>query len=381
MSIPFLDLKAQYETIKPEIDAAINAVLQKTAFAGGPFVKQFEDEFAVFCQTRYAVAVNSGTSALWLALSGLGVGPGDEVITVPNTFIATVEAISLCGATPVFVDVDSRTFNMNPKLLQNAITPRTKAIIPVHLFGQMADMDPILEIARDHNLVVVEDACQAHGAEYKGHRAGSMGHAGCFSFYPGKNLGAYGEGGAVVTNDTVLAEYIRKIRDHGQSEKYHHDDIGWNARMDGFQGAILSVKLKHLEEWNASRRSHAETYRQVLETGNGVQAPVEADYAKHVYHIFAIRTENRDELMQALAEQHIGCGIHYPIPIHLTKAYQFLGLPEGAFPVAEQCCSEVVSLPMFAELTAEQVKAVAAKVNNQTKKLAYQDENTFSYVD
>jgi len=250
MKVPFLDLKAQYRSIETEVKEAIHDVMEKTAFAGGAFVARFEEAYADFCQCEFAIGVNSGTSALWLALLGLEIGPGDEVITVPNTFIATVEAISYCGAKPVFVDIEESTYNMNPSLLEAAITPKTKAIIPVHLFGQMADMDPILEIAKKHNLYVIEDAAQAHGAEYKGKRAGSMGDAGCFSFYPGKNLGAYGEGGAVVTSNAELNDKIRKLRDHGQSKKYHHDLIGWNVRMDGFQGAVLSVKLNHILNWN-----------------------------------------------------------------------------------------------------------------------------------
>ncbi len=260
MKVPFVDLKAQYESIRYEVAAAIQRVLESTAFAAGPFVAQFEKEFAQFCGTRYALGVNSGTSALWLALLACGVGPGDEVITVPTTFIATAEAISQTGARPVFVDINEDTYLMDPALLEGAITLKTKAIIPVHLYGQMADMDPIMECARAHGLYVIEDACQAHGATYKGRRAGSIGDAGCFSFYPGKNLGAYGEGGAVVTDNQRIAERIAVLKDHGQSEKYYHSVIGWNDRMDGIQGAVLSVKLKYLEEWNAARRSNARLY-------------------------------------------------------------------------------------------------------------------------
>ena len=295
MKVPFLDLKAQYESIKDEITVAIQQVIEKTAFAGGPFVEQFENKFASFCQTEYAIGVNSGTSALWLALTGLGIGQGDEVITAPNTFIATAEAISFCGAKPVFVDIDDQTYNINPDLIESAITPKTKAIIPVHLFGQVADMAPILEIAQQHKLFVVEDACQAHGALYKGKPAGSMGDAGCFSFYPGKNLGAYGEGGAIVTNNSGLTEKIRMMRDHGQSKKYYHNIIGWNARMDGFQGAILNVKLKHLTTWNKARCKNAQLYTKFLFDLNSIIIPKETDYAHHIYHVYAIRTENRDE--------------------------------------------------------------------------------------
>lgn len=362
MKVPFLDLKAQYESIKDEISVAIQQVIEKTAFAGGPFVEQFENEFASFCQTKYAVGVNSGTSALWLALLGLGVGQGDEVITVPNTFIATAEAISYCGAKPVFVDIDEQTYNMNPELLEQAITPKTKAIIPVHIFGQMADMDPILEIAKRHRLFVVEDACQAHGATYKGKSAGSMGDAGCFSFYPGKNLGAYGEGGAVTTNNSELAARIKMLRDHGQSKKYQHDLIGWNARLEGIQAAILSVKLKHLSEWNERRRNHARTYSEALSNVNGVIPPKEAAYGKHVYHVYATQIKSRDQFLKYLFERGIGYGIHYPIPIHITRAYQFLGLERGIFPIAERCCEELVSLPMYAEITNEQIEYVINKI-------------------
>jgi dTDP-4-amino-4,6-dideoxygalactose transaminase len=264
MKVPFLDLQAQYKTIHEEIALAMQKVLDDTAFAGGPHVAQFEKEFAAFCRCQYALGVSNGTAALWMALRGLGIGPGDEVITVPNTFIATAEAISLCGAKPVFVDIDENTYTMNPALLEAAITSRTTAIIPVHLYGQMADMDTIMAIARAHKLCVIEDACQAHGAMYKGRPAGSIGDAGCFSFYPGKNLGAYGEAGAVVTNNAELAEKIKLFRDHGQPKKYYHTVIGWNDRMDGLQGAILSVKLKHLAAWNKARRDHAQLYRTLL---------------------------------------------------------------------------------------------------------------------
>jgi len=355
MKVPFLDLKAQYNTIKDEIQTAINDVIEKTAFAGGPFVAQFEKEFAAFNACKHAVACGSGTDALWLALFALGVGKGDEVITVPNTFIATAEAITYCGAEPVFVDVDDKTCTMDPALIEKVITKKTKAIIPVHLFGQPADMDPIMAIAKKHNLFVIEDACQAHGAEYKGKKAGNIGDAGCFSFYPGKNLGAYGEGGATVTNNDEAAARMQVFRDHGQPKKYYHDVIGWNARLDGIQGAILSVKLKYLQQWNDARRSHAKRYNELLAGVNGVILPTEADYAKHVYHIYAIRVQNRDALMNDLTEKDIGSNIHYPVPIHLQKAYEYMNLKNNAFPVAEKIASELVSLPMFAELTDNQI--------------------------
>ena len=355
MNVPYLDLKSQYIAIKDEIHAAIDEVMEKTAFAGGPFVAQFEQDFAKFCDRKHALGVGNGTDALWLSLLALGIGAGDEVITAPNSFIATAAAISLCGAKPVFVDVEEKTYNMNPALLESAITPRTKAIIPVHLFGQPADMDPILDIAKKHGLLVVEDACQAHGAEYKGRRAGTMGVTGCFSFYPGKNLGAYGEGGAVVTNDDAAAEKIRMYRDQGQSKKYYHNVIGWNARLDGIQGAILRVKLKYLPAWNDARRQHGAEYTRLLAPVEGVIEPVEMDYARHVYHIYAVRVKQRDRLMDALGAKGVSCGIHYPVPIHLQDAYRFLGLGRGSFPVAEQCAEEFLSLPMFPELTSEQI--------------------------
>jgi len=362
MKVPFLDLKAQYDAIAGEIDDAIRQVIERTAFSGGPFVSAFEEQFAAFCQCKYSIGVGSGTEALWLALAALDVGPGDEVITVPNSFIATAEAISFCGATPVFVDVDEHSQTMSPALLEGAITEKTKAIIPVHLFGQMADMGPIMEVARRHNLFVIEDACQAHGALYNGRPAGSIGDLGCFSFYPGKNLGAYGEAGGVVTNDESHYEKIKMIRDHGQSKKYHHAMIGWNGRMDGIQGAILSVKLKYLDNWNNARRKNAQLYAQLLETVDGVQPPREMDYARHIYHVYAVKAKNRDALMAALSDKGISCGIHYPVPIHLQNAYKYMGAVKGSFPVAETCAEEIVSLPMFPELTDEQIHFVAGEI-------------------
>jgi dTDP-4-amino-4,6-dideoxygalactose transaminase len=393
MKVPFLNLKAQYESIKNEIHPALQQVMDSSAFAGGPFVSRFEEAFAAYCQTRYAIGVGSGTDALWMALLALGIGPGDAVITVPNTFIATAEAISFCGATPIFVDVDERTCNLDPNRLEDflkkedrgsrtkdkgrssnleprssLLAPRSsgpnrlKAIVPVHLYGQMADMDPILEIARKYDLSVVEDACQAHGAEYKGKRAGSVGAAGCFSFYPGKNLGAYGEAGAVVTNDKELAENMKMFRDHGQSRKYYHDMVGWNARMDGFQGAVLSVKLNHLEGWNEGRRKNAGLYRKYLSGIEGIVLPEEAAYARHVYHIYPVRVKNRERILQALAEKEISCGIHYPVPLHLQEAYSGLGYGAGDFPKAEAIAAELLSLPMFPELTEEQIAFTAASL-------------------
>jgi dTDP-4-amino-4,6-dideoxygalactose transaminase len=363
MQIPFVDLKMESPELKKEISEGIESVIASSAFAGGRFVAAFEEEFARYCDCEHAIGVGNGTDAIWLALLALGVGPGDEVITVANTFFATAEAISMCGATPVFVDIDERLYNMDPDLIERAITSRTKAIIPVHLYGQPADMDPIIELAKKHNLQVVEDACQAHGATYKGRKTGSLGIAGCFSFYPTKNLGAFGEAGAVVTNDAGLKERIACLRDHGQAARYRHDVVGWNARMDGIQAAVLTAKLKRLDENNQRRAAHADRYRQRLNGLPGIQLPYKADYATHVYHLFVIRVKNgRTELMQGLSSKGIGTMIHYPIPVHLQKAYRHLGYKPGSMPVTEACVDEIVSLPMFPELRSEQVDAVACEI-------------------
>jgi dTDP-4-amino-4,6-dideoxygalactose transaminase len=362
MKVPFLNLKAQYDGIAQEVEHSIREVLGSCAFSGGPFVERFEEEFASFCGSSRAVGVGNGTEALWLALVALGVKAGDQVITAPNSFIATAEAISLTGAEPVFVDVEEGSFTLDPALIEAAITPRTKAIIPVHLFGQTADMDPILAVARRHGLAVLEDACQAHGAEYKGRRAGSLGDAGCFSFYPGKNLGAYGEAGGVVTSDPQLADRIRMLRDHGQSRKYYHEMVGTNGRMDGIQGAVLSVKLKYLEAWNDARRLHAASYLRFPKEVAAVTAPAEMTYAKHVYHVYAVRTGGRERLIESLAASGIACGVHYPVPIHLQNAYASRGEGTGSFPVAERCAQEFVSLPMFPELTEEQIAYVGSEL-------------------
>ena len=364
MKVPFLDLKTQYDSIKDEIDTAIGQVVETTAFAGGPFVKKFEEEFADYCGCKYAAGVNSGTSALWLALTGLGIGKGDEVITVPNTFLATAEAIIMCGAKPVFVDINEKTYNMNPDLLEKAITPRTKAIIPVHLYGQMADMDPIMAIASKHGLIVIEDACQAHGAEYKGRRAGSIGDAGCFSFYPGKNLGAYGEAGAVVTNNFELIQKIDMLKNHGQSKKYHHSMIGWNDRMDGIQGAVLSAKLKHLEDWTKARLKNAALYSSLLSGIDSITLPYAAEHVRHVYHIYPVLVDGRDSLIRLLEDKQIYCGIHYPIPLHLTEACKPFGYGSGSFPVTERVAEKLLSLPMFPELTELQIQYVAATLKD-----------------
>jgi dTDP-4-amino-4,6-dideoxygalactose transaminase len=363
MKVPFLDLKAHHAPLIEKFDRAIREVIESSAFAGGPYVERFEEEFAAFCGSTYAIAVGNGTDALWLTLLALGVGEGDEVITVPNTFIATAEAITYCNARPVFADVDPDTFTMNPAELEKSLTERTKAIIPVHLFGQPADMDPILEFARANGLFVVEDAAQAHGAEYKGRKAGTMGDAGCFSFYPGKNLGAFGEAGAVVTNDPELRKQIQMLRDHGQSRKYYHTTMGWNCRMDGIQAAVLSIKLRHLDEANSLRRKHVLEYNQAFAGIDEVLTPFEAKYAQHVYHVYAIRVQERDAVLRHLQEKGVGCAVHYPVPIHLQGAGRNLGYTRGAFPIAENLAEEFLSLPMFPELTEEQIEYVARCVS------------------
>lgn len=359
--IPFVDLKKQYQSIKEDINSAITGVLDSSQFVLGNEVAAFEEEFAEYCGAKYSICVNSGTSALHLALLAASIKPDDEVITVPFTFVASVAAILYTGARPVFVDVDPESYTMDVNQIERVITDRTKAILPVHFYGQMADMDPILDIARRHNLRVIEDAAQAHGAEYKGQRSGSMGDVGCFSFYPGKNLGAYGEGGAVVTNNSDYADTIRMLRDWGQESKYHHNLQGYNYRMDGIQGAILRVKLEHLEKWTEARRTHAKNYNQLL-ADCGIQTPEEMSYARHVYHIYAICCSQRDALQQALLKEEIQTGIHYPIPVHMQKAYVNLGYQHGDFPHTEQLASSELSLPMYAELSDRQVETVATAV-------------------
>jgi dTDP-4-amino-4,6-dideoxygalactose transaminase len=363
--IPFLDLKAQYKSIKPEIDSAVLKVLDSTQFVLGEHVAAFERDFASYCGAKHAVAVNSGTSALHLALLAAGVGPGDEVITIPFTFVATVSAICYAGAKPVFVDIEPRSFTMDPAKLENAITPRTKAILPVHLYGQMADMDAILEIARRRGIAVVEDACQAHGAEYNGRRAGSLGISGCFSFYPGKNLGAYGEGGIVVTSDDAHAKTVRMLRDWGQEKRYHHVLKGFNYRMEGIQGAILSVKLRYLEGWTEARRARAREYDALLKNSESVKAPEQLPGRRHVYHIYAVRSAERDALQQLLQGEGIQTGLHYPIPVHLQQAHADLGYKAGDFPESEAAAQEVLSLPMFPEMTSSQVEQVVAAVRRE----------------
>ncbi len=363
MTVPFQDFKAQYRSIKAEIDDAVRRVLENSTFILGPEVAGFEEDFAAHCNVKHAVGVNSGTSALHLALLAAGIGAGDEVITVPFTFIATVAAIYYAGATTVYVDIEPDSFNMDPGKIEAAITARTKAIMPVHLYGQPADMDPILEIARRHGLVVIEDAAQAHGAQYKGRRAGSMGDMATFSFYPGKNLGAYGEGGAVVTNNPEYARTIRMLRDWGCDRKYFHKLRGFNYRMEGIQGAILRVKLRHLDAWTEARRARALEYGGML--GSAVKVPQEMPYARHVYNVYVIRTGNRPALQQALEAAGVQYGVHYPVPVHLQEAYRDARYPEGSFPVAEAVAREVLSLPIFPDLTAAQMEYVAAAVAGQ----------------
>lgn len=356
--IPFVDLKAQYASIKEEVNAAILHVLETCQFTLGSEVAEFEKEFSAYCQADHGVGVNSGTSALHVALLAAGIGPGDEVITVPFTFVATVAAIHYSGAKPVFVDIDPKTFTMDPAALEAACTAKTKAIIPVHLYGQAADMDPILAFAKKRGLIVIEDAAQAHGAEYKGKRVGSLGDMGCFSFYPGKNLGAYGEGGMVVTNNPEYARSMRMWRDWGAERKYEHVLKGYNYRLEGIQGAVLRVKLRHLEAWTEARRSAAANYNRFL-ADSSVRTPQALPHNRHVYHIYAIRTAQRLAWQAALQEQGIQTGIHYPTPVHLLPAYQDLGYSAGDFPEAEAAAKEVLSLPMFPELTEAQCVTVA----------------------
>jgi dTDP-4-amino-4,6-dideoxygalactose transaminase len=361
--IPFLDLQAQYASIKPDIQAAVNKVFETGQFVLGDEVAAFESEFAHYVGADQGIAVNTGTSALHLALLAAGVGPGDEVITVPFTFVATVAAIGYTGARPVFVDIDPKSLTLDVAQLEAAITPRTKAVVPVHLYGQSADMDPLLAIARKHGLIVIEDACQAHGAEYKGRRVGSLGDFGCFSFYPGKNLGACGEGGIVVTSNPKYAETMRMLRDWGQSKKYHHVLRGYNYRMEGLQGAILRVKLRHLDAWTDSRRSRAAEYNRFLRESE-VERPQEMPYARHVYHIYAVRTSDRVELQRTLQSYGVQTGIHYPIPVHLQEAWRDLGYVVGDFPHSERAANEVLSLPMYPELSNIQIEFVSAAVHH-----------------
>lgn len=365
--IPFVDLQAQYRAIKPEVDAAIARVVESAAFILGPEVEAFEAAFAEYLGARFCVGVSSGTAAIQLAVTACGMGAGDEVIVPANTFFATAEAVSTAGATPVFVDADPVSYTIDVSRIEAAINERTRAIIPVHLYGQPADLDPIFEIAARHNLAVIEDAAQAHGTEYKGRRVGALGRANCFSFYPGKNLGAYGEGGAVVTDDPEVARRVRLLRDHGSEQKYRHEIVGYNLRLEGMQGAVLRVKLKYLDGWNDLRRAHAARYHELLtganNGGNSLLLPQESPDARHIYHLYVVQTEARDALQKHLSAENIQTGIHYPVPVHLQPAYRALGHRAGDFPEAERQAARVLSLPMFPELTEAQIARVAHTVH------------------
>jgi len=383
--IPFLDLITPHVELEPELTAVFQQAIRTAGFIGGPMVEKFEKEFAEFCHTERSIAVNSGTDALRFALIAAGVKQGDVVVTVPHTFIATTEAISQAGAIPEFVDIDERTYNMDPEKLRGYLESecvategglvskrskrRVSAIVPVHLYGQMADMDVILELAEKYDLIVIEDACQAHGAEYFSRKhsrwfmAGSMGRAAAFSFYPGKNLGACGEGGAVTTNDRAIAHAVKMLRDHGQAKKYYHDVEGYNGRLDSIQTGILSVKLKHLPEWNRKRREKADEYRRLFAaSGTAFEAPYEPSWSRAVYHLYVVRIEDREGLIAHLKDAGIATGIHYPIPLHLQKAYESLTYGPGAFPAAEKAAAEIVSLPMFPQLTKEQQVRVVEEI-------------------
>jgi dTDP-4-amino-4,6-dideoxygalactose transaminase len=357
--IPLLDLAAQYRQLKPELDAAIEAVLNSGKYVLGPAVESFERDFAVYCGAGHAVGLNSGTSALHVALLAAGVRQGDEVITVPFTFVATVATIEHAGARPVLVDIDPEYYTIDPAALERAITPRTRAIVPVHLFGQPADMRAVLDIARRHRLVVIEDACQAHGSEYEGRRVGSLGDIGCFSFYPTKNLGAFGEGGAAVTSNPEYAESMRLLRSWGERQRYEHSLRAFNYRMDGLQGAILGVKLGQLERWIAARRSHAAMYSQLLDD-TAIHIPRERPGVRHVYHAYSIRVSHRDAWRAHLGDNGIQTAVHYPIPVHLQPAYRDLGYAAGDFPVSERVSQEILSIPLFPEMTPSQIESVAS---------------------
>ncbi len=356
--IPYLDLPAQIRGLRKEIDAALARTLDHCSFCLGPDVAQFEKDFAQFCGAKHCLGFNSGTSALHVAMLALGVGQGDEVITTPFTFVATSWAISYVGARPVFVDIDDATFNLNPALIEKAVSPVTRAVLPVHLYGQPFDVEAVLAVCRKHQLPMVEDAAQSHGAKYQGKTIGTFGEISCFSFYPGKNLGACGEGGAFVTNNPDLAARAKSLREHGSTRRYYHDEVGFNYRMEGFQGAVLGVKLKHLERWTAARRRVAKRYTELL-ADTPLQLPREADFAASVWHLYVVRHARRDELKKFLEDNGVGCAVHYPIPLHLQKAYAFLGHQPGAFPVAEKAARECLSLPIYPELTDEQIARVA----------------------
>ncbi len=362
MHVPYFDLKAQYDSIRDEVRDALDRVCRNAAFILGEEVAAFEAEFAAYCEVKHCVALNSGTSALHLALLGAGVGAEDEVITTPNTFIATAETISYVGARPVFVDIDPATANIDPARIEGAITPRTRAIVPVHLYGRPADMDAILAVARRHSIPVIEDACQAHGARSRGRRVGGIGQSAAFSFYPGKNLGAYGEGGALTTDDDRIAELARALRQHGERTRYFHDLVGFNYRMDGFQGAVLRIKLRHLDAWTARRVAIARRYRERF-AGTPVSVLRDDPGDDGVYHLFVTYLDERDGVRAALEKRGVATAIHYPRPLHMQRAYAGLGYAAGSLPHAERACARVLSLPLFPEMTDEQVDYVADTLN------------------
>lgn len=365
--IPLADLQAQYAAIQPEIDTAISRVLADSSFILGREVRAFEEEFAAYCGAEHCIGCGNGTDALELALEALGVGPGDEVITVSHTFIATAEAISRLGATPVFVDIRPDTQLIDPAAVEAAITPRTRALLPVHLYGQTADLEAILEIARRHGLKVIEDAAQAHGARYRGRRAGSFGDLATFSFYPGKNLGAYGDAGAITTNDPALADWLRRARDHGRQSKYEHQFLARSSRMDGLQGAVLRVKLRHLDAWTEARRHLAARYTERLADLPGVEPVTVAADCEPVYHLYVVRVPERDRVLADLRSRGIDAGVHYPIPLHLQPAYAHLGLGAGSLPETERAAREVLSLPLYPEMGEEAVDRVVAALETTLK--------------
>lgn len=363
MKINLLDLKAQYRTIEDEVNKVIKEVLESTHFIMGPNVKKLEEEIAEYTGVKYGIGVANGTDALMLTLRALGIGEGDEVITTPFTFFASAETTSVVGATPVFADIEKDTLCIDPESIEKNINSKTKAIIPVHIFGQMCDMDRIMEIANKHNLIVIEDACQAIGAEYKGKRAGSIGHVGCYSFFPTKNLGGYGDGGMIVTSDKELADKIKLLRVHGSKVKYHHEAIGYNSRLDEMQAAILRVKLKYIDKWNNSRYEHAHIYNELLKDLD-IVLPTEREACKHVYHLYTIQSTRRDEIIECLKENEIASGIYYPIPVHLQEVYKHLGYKQGDIPNAEDACTKTFALPLYPEMTREQQEYVVTKIKD-----------------
>jgi dTDP-4-amino-4,6-dideoxygalactose transaminase len=367
ITVPYFDLKAQYGLLREEIQAALDRVCQNASFILGEEVEQFEQAFAAYCGVKHCVALNSGTSALHLALVTAGIGAGDEVVTTANTFIATAEAILYTGATPVFVDIDPATANIEPEAVEAAITPRTRALVPVYLYGRPASLERIMEIARQHRLLMIEDACQAHGARFDGKRVGGFGHAAAFSFYPGKNLGAYGEGGALTTNDDDVAKMARSLRSHGESSRYLHKYVGYNYRMDGFQAAVLNVKMKYLDEWTAKRQACAEVYRRLLAEAR-VRIPEDSPNADSVYHLFVAYVENRDRARAELERLGVQTAVHYPVPVHLQEAYAHLGYKPKSLPFTEKACEQVLSMPLFPEMTEEQVTYAAHSLAEVTAK-------------